>query len=702
MQRDTTTRVLFYVIASLLLLPASVAFAPEAAAHGGQYRPGDAVPPNLREPSDPTPPPPPPVTGDPPPPVTTPGSTPTAPVAPVSPGATPAPATLPGSTQPTRGQGTQESFTDWNYWYHYNSAEIENLKYLLYHPLSSESPLFSTGSGTGQRGAQTRWTERRVLERVVPALLWAMDPKNAGHQDTESAAYIGLAKITRDPAHIPLLLSGLDPQAGHGQIIQESAALALGLLRRGFKEDQFATLELDRVRERLFQVVEGDKHAARVRGFAALAIGLLGDQPSGSGPYAGDRLAAETATTARLFERVEARHANPDLYAGLLLAIGMQSPDSLVPAQRRLLAECAQKGRMGKVKASDLTRAYAALALGRIGTRDEQRTLETLLLARRRTGHNVRRSAAIGLGRLARHVSSEERVGIARTLLQGMDRSKDASTHNFAVISLAYTLIEDLRSRETRVLTDTQADEVLLGLAKKGSYLTRGFGALALGLVLRELNTEQGNEVWEQFREKATLALRAGLDGRGMAPKLHAAFCTSVGIARDIGSHKALVELVGDRGRDGTLRGYAALGLGLTGVPTAEVSRCIAKALVERSSEELRRQTAVALGLLGNPTIASAGRDAVDLLLEELDIARTQSHKGQVVLALARIGDHRAVDHLIRILQDEREQALTRALACAGLGLIGDMEWIPSLARGTKDINYRASTDLINEFLSIL
>ena len=47
--------------------------ATDAHAHGGQYRgPGGALPPNLREPHDPTPPPPPPPTGDP----TTPPTTP--------------------------------------------------------------------------------------------------------------------------------------------------------------------------------------------------------------------------------------------------------------------------------------------------------------------------------------------------------------------------------------------------------------------------------------------------------------------------------------------------------------------------------------------------------------------------------------------------------------------------------------------------
>ena len=158
-------------------------------------------------------------------------------------------------------------------------------------------------------------------------------------------------------------------------------------------------------------------------------------------------------------------------------------------------------------------------------------------------------------------------------------------------------------------------------------------------------------------------------------------------------------KLVDDRRADRTVRGYAALALGLIGNATPEVTKAIAAALQERSSEELRRQTATALGLLGNPSVPGTRQDAVDLLLEELKQARNQAHKGEVVLALARIGDHRALELLVKTLKDEQEQDLTRALAVSGLGVIGDLELIPSLARGSKDVNYRASTDLLNEFV---
>ena len=73
-----------------------------------------------------------------------------------------------------------------------------------------------------------------------------------------------------------------------------------------------------------------------------------------------------------------------------------------------------------------------------------------------------------------------------------------------------------------------------------------------------------------------------------------------------------------------------------------------------------------------------------------------------MVLALARVGDARALDPLVALLKDKDEQHLTRALACSGLGLVGDLEWIPSLARLSTDLNYRAAGAMMAEVLSIL
>jgi HEAT repeat protein len=590
------------------------------------------------------------------------------------------------------GKQTGLGFENWVFWYHNNKEDIENLKKALYTNVGTDNPLFVMGGKVdSNRGDSTQDTRAAAVNKIIPALLWAMDPKNSGHQDTESAAYIALAKIARDPAHIDLIKKGLD-LAGNTLTI-ESSALALGLLRREKEGDRFSAADLDKVRDTLFSLFENDKYHTRARGFAALAIGLLGDQPTGSSGT--DASAAAAATTTRLFTLLEKDYGAQDLPVGLLMAIGLQPAPSITEAQRDLLRDCANKGLIGKIDISGVVQSYAVLALGRVGNSKDIAVLSRAMTNRRAKDKNVQRSAAIGLGLLGRLVSGVDRVEVAKTLLASIDKAKDASTENFAVISLAYLLIEDVKAGKTDVLTGSKAGEYLLQTAEDGKYLAKPFGALALALVGREIGEETTIDALGEFRSKSQAILRAGLESKKLDPRGRAAFATSLGIIKDNQSVKALVALVSSDKEDEELRGYSALALGLIGQATGDVKTAIRGALKERRSDELRQQTATALGLLQD-------KEAVPLLLEELKNATSQNAKGQVVLALAKVGDARAVDDMVALLQDKREQDLTRALACAGLGVIGDLEWLPSLSRISKNLNYRASVDIINEVVTIV
>jgi HEAT repeat protein len=594
------------------------------------------------------------------------------------------------------------SFEDWTFWYEYNKDDIENLKRKIYDIGGSGGAIFQGGGSdaTSETGA-TRLTQTEVAKTVIPTLMWAMDPKNANHQDIRSAAYIALAKMATDPEHIKTIMSGLDKDRKLDQVVLESSALSLGLLRRADPRDQFTARDLDQVREFLFKVFQDDDYQPRTRGFAALAIGLLGDQPTGSGEYAADASAASRRTTQHLLELLKDKYSKEDLYVSLLVAIGLQPPISLTSEDRQELVDAAYKGRLYKERISGLVQSYAAHTLGRIGTKTEIKPLENILNARRGMDNRVQRSAAIGLGLLGRHVSGEDRVEVAKALLEAIDKSKDNSTTNFAIISIAYLLNEDIHSQTTDVMGNTRADETLLEIARKGKYLEKPYGALALGLVAREIKDDLMIEDYQKFKQAAIETIRNGMvetnDKKGTA-----AFCVAAGIAQDHGSRKQLLTFVNDDRGDKMLRGYAALSLGLIGVADGEVVKAISEALRERSSEELRRQAAVGLGLLGNVKIPGTGQSAVELLVSELKEAKTQNHKGQIVLALASIGDHSAIPPLVGLLKDKSEQFLTRALSCAGLGLIGDLEWTPSLSLISKNVNYRSSVDVMNEVLSIL
>ena len=685
-------RILF---AALLVSVALMIVASDVWAHGGQYRgPGGAVPPNQREPSDPTPPPPPPPSGPPttPPPTTPSPGGPTAPT-PTTPSPSP---TTPQTPTPNMGdtkKGAKSSlgFENWVFWYHNNKADIENLKKALYTRVSSENPLFQIGGkNLSNRSDATHDIRTKVESEIIPALLWAMDKANSDHQDTESASYIALAKMAKSPEQIELIKKGLDHDLKHDLITEESAAIALGLLRRANPAHQFDAGELDKVRTFLFGVFEDDKYQARTRAFAAMAIGLLGDQPSGSGSYSG-----HPATTERLFTLLEGSYSNPDLTISLLMAVGLQPQPSITDDQRQVLRDCLIKGRLYKNDVQSIHQGYAALTLGRIGTDVDIKVLQRAMTNRRNKDHNIQRSCAIGLGQLGRLVTGDYRVQVAKTLLDSMDELKDASSMNFAVISLSDLIIADVQADKTDVLGGTKAAEFLLKLAEDGKYIQRPFGALALGLIGAEIGEDTIITAYGEFRSKSLDILRAGLSSKKLDKRGRAAFATALGIIKDSTSVKELVAIVSDDKEEQEFRGYAALALGLIGQATKDVLNPIREALKERRSEELRQQTATALGLLKD-------KEGVPLLLEELQRAKSQNVKGQVVLALAKIGDARAVEPLVKLLKDKKEQDLTRALACAGLGVIGDLEWLPSLSRISLDVNYRASTDAINEVLSLI
>lgn len=675
----------------VLVAAAALALAPDALAHGGQFKaPGGAVDPGQRAPEDPTPPPPPPPSGPP----TTPSPSdpgkpaPTGPTTP-PPTAPPPPTTGPGDLGGTqRGKAAGLSYDQWVFWYAYNNAELENLKDALYSKISSDNPLAVMGSSGSNQGSETHDVRTKIASHLIPAMMWARDPKNARYNDVESAAYIGLAKMTKDPTHIDLLREGLDKKGD--QIIIESAALSLGLLRRAKPEEQFAGSDLDRVRSTLFEVLEDEEYKIRERCFAAFALGLLGDQPSGR---AGAPRGAEH--TARLFAHLDREVPSDEITVAVLTAIGLQDAGTLVDDQREVLRDLVTRGRLASKSAPDHVCAEAARALGQVGVDSDVRLLVRALTSRR-SGTLTAASAAIALGRLAPLLDSEGRVDVAKELINAVQKLRSGSTTGFALVSLARIAVADLQAGSTAVLGSTKLPKLLLGTAVDGRVLERPYGALALGLIAEEIGETPRTEAEGDFRHDAVRVLREGAMSKRLSAHDQAAYAIALGIARDQASVPLLVEVLEDRRGDAEKQGYAAIALGLVAEGgSVEGRKLVRGLLVETHDEELKVQCATALGLLRD-------REALPALLMGLKDADTQSLKGQLALAIARLGDGRAIPPLIQVMQDRGEKDLTRAIVTAALGVIGDLEWIPSLHRITQDINYLYMNDSRREIVSIL
>ena len=402
----------------------------------------------------------------------------------------------------------------------------------------------------------------------------------------------------------------------------------------------------------------------------------------------------DRAVTARLWDLLQQKHTDDNIPVALLMALGLQAKSSVTEEMQTQLADATLKGRLGKVDVSDIVRSFVALQLGRIGGPAAIKPL-TLALTARAVDKQTQRSVAIALGQLGRLVPVEARVELAKALKEGSEKQSDASVRNFSLISLAYLVNKDIEEGRTDVLEGAKVGEFLLAAAKDGNFLQRPFGALSLALVGRKVGDMNTVKAFEDFKQASLVTLREGLQSQKLDKRSRAGFATSLGIIRDIYSRKALVALLADTKEDRELRGYSAVALGLIGSSTDEVNKALRTALDERSSDDMRQQCATALGLLKD-------NGAVEVLLTALKEAESQNLKGQIVMALARIGDARAVQPMVDLLKNTKEGDLTRALACAGLGVVGDLQDIPSLSRISKDINYRASIFYINEVLSIL
>jgi HEAT repeat protein len=229
-------------------------------------------------------------------------------------------------------------------------------------------------------------------------------------------------------------------------------------------------------------------------------------------------------------------------------------------------------------------------------------------------------------------------------------------------------------------------------IAEDGRALHRAYAALGLGTRVWYRDHED-RPIEPTLRDQIVETL-ARLSAKLKDTDTRAAMFLARGLVRDKRAIHECVRIVSSRG-DANLRGPCAVALGLIGSADTEVKDALRIALLERTSQDLRRDAATALGLLRD-----AG--AVPMLLDELKRAKSFAVQGQLILAIGTIGDETAIDPLIDLLDNTNQPDATRAMAAVGLGMIGDLLPLPKLSRLSKDYNYRATVADLDELLYIL
>jgi len=653
----------------LFVLACLAAFlASDAVAHGGSFRgPNGGVPPGLRPPGDPEPPPPPPTDPDGPGGVETPrdrGGPETPDSGPETPGNAPPPTPPPNGPKGGRTRNTtpEITFDSWRFWWAYNSDDILNLKSHLYRRgTTSASGLHFTSKQDENNRTDARLpTRRAIVERVIPALEASLN-RPGDNEDIHGGALVALGKIGAvdlvplfEAAALNRHRTDKGVRIDFGHQATESAVLALGLLP---DLDARAKAEVRRV---LLGILDNEDLRSRERAWAAVCLGLQKD----------------VEAVEPLWERLDRSYTGTDKYnvpAGILCGLGLIGNESIRERLETLLKE----RRIGRRDVEDRVLAYVAFALAKIASPKSCPALHAALKSRR-LGRFTKRSVAIACGTCAANADPATKDETVRRLRRYIARSGgDQAGEHFAIIALSQ-------------IGTKEALDHLLKLADSGKYGQRPYAALGLATHVWYRDHGDGMDVSMRDRIRETLVK---LSEKYNDAETKAAMMLSRGLLRDRTAIDECVRIVSRRGNP-VLRGFCCVALGLIGEPTENVKDALQEALRERTSTELRRDAATALGLMRDA-------DLVPMLVRELERAKSFTVQGQLITAIGTIGDHRAVAPLIEILDNTNRPAAARAMAAVGLGMIGDLLPLPRLSRLSKNYNYRATVPDLDELLFI-
>jgi HEAT repeat protein len=597
--------------------------------------------------------------------------------------------------RPTRGS-LKVDFGAWDYYWAFHRAGFDQVP--RGPDVSGNNPLFGLGGRTPAGGVDK--SAAAIGTHAHPTLKAVLGDAQQADWRLVGSACIAFAKVVREPTEFEVLYARLDRQSEERRAVRAKAALALGCLRREQSTERFSGSELDRVRERLFQALEAKDEATEVREAAAIALGLLADQPRSEsrGPGAmGTRL----DTGSRLFRLIRDAETDSPVRVGLLIAATMLPARDATAAQRHILRTLAGKGLYGETKARAVERAYAAHALGNLGDVRDIGLLAELAKRTRDSSDMLRRTSAFALGRLgARLAAGPGTTGHVVALrvdsqLAGiLDASREDKVSNAAAVSMAQVAAAEARAERPGLLTKGEVVGRLIAIAKKRKGNRQGYGALGLGLLAAAISPETGEAELGRVRGTILEALREGFGDERAAPMTRAAFAVALGLAADGRSARDLLAVVADKRAAGKLRAYAAEALGRIGRADPRTLRTLRETLVERVDPSLHERAALALGLLRD-------RGAVPVIQAQLEKTAGIYVREQLVRALARIGDERGLERLAQITAASDASMPVRVQAAYGLGWLGEAGQ-PTLARFQQAVDYLVPSAGLNLALTSL
>lgn len=678
------------LLATALVASGSLCLETSVYAHGGQYRgPGDTVPPGGGGSGG----------GGP----ATPG-----PGGPSSPGpsgpSTPGPGGPAGpggggggpSGPVTGGGGDSVDLTAWTFWWEFNKEPYLALKSFIHAgSTTTGSGDWFTGSGAKQQGKDSlRPTEEQIRQKVVPALLRALEGES--NNDIVTGCLIALAKIgdaadeSGDSAFEQVIRKRL-PDAV--QEISETSAVALGILANDKSIDILEDLLADTPEGRT--AVGAGEVNYRTRAFAAYGLGLIGAR---TGSEANRQRIVEILTKGIETDNTKTR----DLRVSCLIALGLVPLDAgkgSVAEGEALNPSASREAQLEYLfnflvdeENHYLVRAHCPIAMVRLLDKLPAEKYEawkekiaTDLIERcskrSKDQNEVQQSAVLALGLLGDFDDGEIDQKIRGAIEAVPKDSSDQQSRNFAMVAIAKASGK-VGSGATKGIED--ASKFLLDQLSKGAQLTKPWAAIGIGVMGRMLNDAK---VTHDDVITMTSALRATLDEE-KNPARVGAYSIALGILQDAESAELLRKKLATITEE-EARGYMSVALGLMNdVGSKEtIQQIVADS---KYKPELLKQAAISLGLLGD-------KDLVPKLIEMLNEAKGLATQAALSSALGFIGDQRSIDPLVQMLENKDLTARARGFAAVALGIVADKEPLPWNTKIAIDLNYRASTETLND-----
>lgn len=330
-----------------------------------------------------------------------------------------------------------------------------------------------------------------------------------------------------------------------------------------------------------------------------------------------------------------------------VVALGLYQVD-----RREIVADLL--ARLAKVPQRSPLAPLMIQALARLGEDAEPAVPRLLELTAPAYPRELRRPSLIALGRLGR----AEDAAVVEALRRAARSDSDPPTRGLAYVALA-----EIAARAPQ---DTAIADALLAAATACPFQSDApWAAIALGIALR------GRPADGEPRGRADAALLHALKDPKAEKRGAAALALGLlGASAAIEPLRALLDAKESQGNDVQRR--AALALGMLG--DRESLTPLRALLRAETDDERRADYATALALID----AAA---ATELLLQQLEQAKTVNELAFLAPALGRIGVTAALPALVKRARDPAMPGLARAYALIGIGRLLEPTDLPWNAR---------------------